>query len=190
MAVTEERRKWLSENGFNPEEVTVWRLMWQRLKYHSSTRNIACLLSFEDYLTLAKNAGLYNPDLIGRNKGDYQHRHTCRVGSYSLSNCRFIPKEVNRREMTENGGDAAVAETLRGRTKDTHLGIKMQSEKLSKSFKVVSPDGNIFLGTNLTDFCKNYSLNRGNMSSVCRGEMKSYKGWTGEYMQNYKENEQ
>lgn len=188
MRVTRERRKWLEENGFNPDEVDIWRQMWQRLKYHSTTRNIKCLLGFEDYLTLAKNAGLYDPEMIGRNKGHYQLGRYGDKGDYSKENCRFIPKELNRKEMTENGGDMAMAESLRGRTKHTHEGVKNQSEKVSKSFRLISPQGEIFVGTNLTEFCKIHSLNRGNMSSVCRGEMKSYKGWTGEYLETYKEN--
>ena len=189
MRVTKERQSWLEENGFNSAHVKTWRLKWQRLKYHASTSDLECLLSFEDYLTLAKNAGLYDPDMIGRNKGDYQLGRYGDTGNYSKDNCRFILKEVNRREMTENGGDEAMAASLRGRTKQTHTGVKMQSEKVSKSFRLVSPSGDLFFGTNLTDFCKTHFLNRGNMSSVCRGEMKSYKGWTGEYVQMYKEYE-
>lgn len=181
--VTKERQQWMSENGFNPDEVTTWRLMWQRLKYHTSTRDLECTLSFEEYLTLAKNADLYDPELIGRNKGDYQLGRYGDKGNYTVNNCRFILKEINRKEMTENGGDKAMAERLRGRTKETHRGNKTQSEKLSKNFRVISPDGIVFLGTNLKEFCKTHNLNRGNMSSVCRGEMKSYKGWIGEYLE-------
>ena len=181
--VTKERQQWMSENGFNPDEVTTWRLMWQRLKYHASTRDLECTLSFEEYLTLAKNAGLYDPKLIGRNKGNYQLGRYGDKGNYTVNNCRFILKEINRKEMTENGGDKAMAESLRGRTKETHSGNKTQSEKLSKNFRLISPNGVVFLGTNLKEFCKAHNLNRGNMSSVCRGEMKSYKGWTGEYLE-------
>lgn len=181
--VTKQRQEWMSENGFNPDEVTTWRLMWQRLKYHASTRDLECNLSFEEYLTLAKNAGLYDPALIGRSKGDYQLGRYGDKGNYTINNCRFILKEINRKEMTENGGDKAMAESLRGRTKETHKGNKTQSEKLSKNFRLISPDGVVFLGTNLREFCKVHNLNRGNMSSVCRGEMKSYKGWTGEYLE-------
>lgn len=190
MSITRDRVVWMVANGFNPTDVKTWRLMWQRLKYHASTRNIGCHLTFEDYLTLAKNAGIYDPEMIGRTKGSYQLGRYGDKGDYTPDNCRFITKELNRLEMTLNGGDDAMAKSLRGRSKQTHSGVKSQSEKVSKWFKVISPDGEEFVGKNLTDFCKQYGLNRGNMSSVCRGEMTSYKGWFGEYIENQEENNQ
>ena len=58
---------------------------------------------------------------------------------------------------------------------------KVQSEehikKRSKSFIVISPDGSVIEGINLSKFCKKYNLNLSNMSSVLSSKRIQHKGW-------------
>lgn len=141
-----------------------------------------CLLSFEEYVGLAADAGLVNPSQIGKSMDNYQLARYGDVGNYSTENCRFVLRDQNILEWKENGGRESMAEKHRGRTKDSHEGVLLQSVKVSKAFEVLSPEGVTYTGVNLSDFCKLHNLNRGNMATVCRGSMKSYKGWTGKYI--------
>lgn len=59
----------------------------------------------------------------------------------------------------------------RGEFKQTENQKKVVSEKLSKSWSIVDPNGNSYAIKNLTQFCKENNLDQGNMS---RG---GHKGW-------------
>lgn len=52
----------------------------------------------------------------------------------------------------------------------------------SKPFRVTGPDGTVHSGRNLRTFCDEHGLKQATMSSMCRGETKAYKGWTGSYL--------
>lgn len=182
MPITESRKLYLESLRLNPEEVNIWRKKWQRLIYHAGRRDLLCLLSFEEYVTLAAEAGLTSPSQIGTSMDNYQLARYGDVGNYSTDNCRFVLRDQNILEWKENGGRDAMAEKHRSKAKETHPSTLAQSIKVSKNFEVVSPSGEVYTGLNLSDFCKLHNLNRGNMATVCRGSMKSYKGWTGKYI--------
>jgi hypothetical protein len=67
------------------------------------------------------------------------------------------------------------------RMRKNDASVKRQSEKISKSFLVISPKGVKYSGSNLKDFCVRKKLHQGKMSQVCRGGCSHYKGWKGEY---------
>lgn len=48
----------------------------------------------------------------------------------------------------------------------------------AKRFKFRSPDGEIFDVFNISKFCREFGLNRGNMTSISLGKRRSHKGWT------------
>lgn len=50
-------------------------------------------------------------------------------------------------------------------------------ENLAKSFKIQDPYGNIYEGTNMNKFCKEYNLVASSMSLVKQGKQKHHKGW-------------
>ena len=180
--LTEQRKQFLTSINLNPQDVNVWRKKWQRLIYHAGRRDLLCLLSFEQYVNLAAKAGLTSPMQIGTSMHSYQLARYGDVGNYSVDNCRFVLRDQNILEWKENGGRDAMAEKHRSKNKETHPSTLAQSIKVSKNFEVTSPSGEVFTGLNLSDFCKLHGLNRGNMANVCRGTMKSYKGWTGKYI--------
>lgn len=60
----------------------------------------------------------------------------------------------------------------------TLIGGKVTSEKLSKEFQLVSPDGKIIKGKNISKFCKYNDLDSSHISKVILGKIKSHKGWT------------
>ena len=49
---------------------------------------------------------------------------------------------------------------------------------ISKPFSIVSPDGILHEGTNLSAFCKENGLNNSHIHKVINGKSKSAKGWT------------
>ena len=50
----------------------------------------------------------------------------------------------------------------------------------SKNWKVVSPEGQIFLINNLHEFCREHSLDAGTLSKVARGKRTHHKKWKAE----------
>lgn len=47
----------------------------------------------------------------------------------------------------------------------------------AKKFKLLSPDGEIYEGTNITKFCQEHELCKENITAVLNGRRKSHKGW-------------
>jgi len=45
-------------------------------------------------------------------------------------------------------------------------------------FSLVSPDGHIHSGVNVSEFCERFGLNGSNISMLMSGKRKSHKGWT------------
>ena len=50
--------------------------------------------------------------------------------------------------------------------------------KWCRDFEVRNPEGVVFTGTNLKEFCSQFDLHQGHMNDVCLGKIKQYKGWT------------
>lgn len=48
-------------------------------------------------------------------------------------------------------------------------------------FELISPTGEIYTGTNISNFCKQHNLKVPSISQICKGTLKKYKGWTGKY---------
>lgn len=70
---------------------------------------------------------------------------------------------------------------MSGRTKQTHSGVALSALKKSNRFIVKDPNGVIYTGVNLGEFCDGHGLNRSHMSAVCRGDKDNHKGWVGYY---------
>lgn len=112
---------------------------------------------------MAVEAGISDPDSIGRKSGQYQMGRYGDKGIYEKGNCRFITREQNQLERVLNGG------------------MIDQQTSMSKRFRIVSPSGVVYNGSNLYAFCGEHSLDQGSMAAVCRGKYKQHKGWKGCY---------
>lgn len=174
---TIDREIYLETKGLNPDDVYAWRIKWQDLKSGAKKRGALCLLSFNQYIDLAIDAGLSSPNQIGCKPYLYQMGRMGDKGNYEIGNCRFITMSRNILEKIENGG------TNLNRTKHSHPGVKRMSDANSKRYRVKSPDGIVYEGLSLNQFCKDKGLRQPNMSEVCRGIARQYKGWTGTYIQ-------
>lgn len=50
-------------------------------------------------------------------------------------------------------------------------------QKLYKTFRITNPSDEVFIVTNLKQFCRDNNLHQGNMSRVAKGDLKHIKGW-------------
>jgi hypothetical protein len=162
--VQKARFEYLAEVGLNPDDLGQWGIKWRNLKINAKGRGRDCEITFEQYIGLAIQAGIRSPDQIGTAINKF---HMCRkgdVGDYILGNCEFKPHSQNSIEKMMNGGNAK------------------RTLKVSKGFRLISPQEEIHEGLNLRQFCRDNDLSNGIMSQVCRGLKPSHKGWKGVYL--------
>lgn len=91
-------------------------------------------------------------------------------------------KRQGRTIASGDQGAITRSNKLKGRTKENDASHASQAKKMSKTFRLVDPQGDIHIGQNLNEFCQKYGLNQGRMALICRTEKNLYhKGWTGKY---------
>jgi hypothetical protein len=202
----EERIAIASQYGIAPESVDEWYLKWRRHVNHARNRGVLSNLSFSDYVSTALASGLVSPEQISKQEGGFVLGRIGDVGNYSLGTCRFISQQQNIQEAYDNGRHAdgiatrsehfkgktlatgdercrKISESLKGRTKESSPGVAATAFSNSKNFVVTDPQGNVYRGRNMIDFCNEHpELKSNGMSKVCRGALPHYKGWTGTYL--------
>jgi group I intron endonuclease len=72
-----------------------------------------------------------------------------------------------------------VSDAMKGKKKSKEA-RKSMSEAKSKSFKIISPDGEIIEGSNLRKFCLDNGLMQSSMWKVLNGKRNHHKNWTAE----------
>jgi len=72
-----------------------------------------------------------------------------------------------------------ISENMLG-DKNPNFGKRLgkATEFKPKEFKIMSPDGTVYEGINLTAFAKEHNLNQSCIINVNNGKAKSHKGWT------------
>lgn len=95
-----------------------WYVKWRGVVRNARHREIECTLTFKQYIRLAARAGLTRPTDIGMAIDQYNLGRKGDTGGYVLGNCRFITSKRNRRERVLNGCMDAMAEAMRGQTKE------------------------------------------------------------------------
>lgn len=197
-----------------PEDVDIWSDKWHNKRKNAKKHDIPFDLTFEQYVNKAMEAGIKEPERIGRNIGDFALGRIGDIGGYTSDNCRFITVEQNLQELIDNGGTerghqkqrgvsrpsnriGQTAEThewiriratkIKGRTAKTNSDIASATEKQSLYFRLNSPSGELYVGHNVSKFCRDNSKNlnipnQSNVSALCRGDKTSCKGWTGSYI--------
>lgn len=199
------RKQHLASIGFNhsTEDVQTWTNKWNNLRNNAQQEGHVCVLSFEEYVNKALEAGFDDPNMIGNGRGFYQMGRFGDIGDYTIDNCRFITQEQNIYERRINGGDSRIgfasrnksgrskdshsyiarhSDILKGRTKETHPGVRSTSIKNSKSFRLVDSSGTVYIGINLSEFCESHNLSYQALGRLCRCETSEHKGWTGSYI--------
>lgn len=170
------------------------REKWRSHAKHARERGVKWL-SYEQYAEKVLQAGI-SPNQIGRTLGSYQLARYTDSGDYTIDSCRFITQTENLIERTINGGTergaskrrgvtketdlgaAKIANTLKGRSAQTHEYIARIADKKGQPFALIDPSGELIVGRNLRKFCREMGLDRVSLGRVCRGQYKAYKGWT------------
>ena len=169
--------------GFKLRDVPALRLKWATHKGNALRRGIVSTLSFAHYCSLAKKAGITSSSEIGISPGKFQLGRIGDQGRYSLKTCRFITAEQNRTECDTNGGYVAGGRKQKGRSKATHGYHRERSVRLARYFLAVNNAGVRVLGRNVSEFCREFSLNQGRLSLLARtSSLKSHKGWRMKYL--------
>lgn len=166
------REEYLISIGLDHEDMKSWRIKWSHLKTSASYAKKECNLTFEDYTKIAAESGIKSPDQIDRTLDSYCLGRIGDIGPYEIGNCRFITHRQNHKERINNGGSSKIKSM-----------IKNNGGTNRRRFRLVSPEGKIFIDSNLSKFCSNNALNKFNMFRVCKGISDSHKGWTGEYIE-------
>lgn len=68
-----------------------------------------------------------------------------------------------------------------GRTAQTHEYVKNRTEKLSRSFVLYSPTGEVFAGKNVRAFADDHGLDPSTLAKVLGGKQPATHGWRGRY---------
>lgn len=114
-----------------------------------------------------------------KNMGDKQIGKT---KENSSSRAAQSAKMKGRTKETHEGY-SRISEARKGLTKSNSAGVATQADKISKSFILTSPEGVVFVGRNLTEFCKTHNIGRSSLRTLCSGKSESFKGWTGSYIE-------
>lgn len=171
--------------------MSTWERKWNTKRRNPKSRGIF-FLSLEEYIGLAKEAGLTDPNQIGRTNEKYCLGRIGDVGNYEIGNCRFITNLQNQKERKQNGGASRAGKKISENIKNNGLSelqvaaMKYQhsiaTERLVKSRRVnysfLSPDGVRYEGTNISEFCRKMGLKKSTMTGLHDGYVKIAKGWT------------
>lgn len=191
----------VQDAGLNVADTAAWFEKYESHRERAVQRGLVSELSFADYLGEVVRADLRVPASISASAGGFVLGRIGDQGNYTLGNCRFIPTEQNNREAWDNRRHvnriqamtgqtketservARMAQTKTGRNKENHVGVASMADVKSKNFVLTGPDGVVYEGRNLAEFCKQNGLSSGNMTQVMNGQRKQHKGWTGHYVE-------
>ncbi|KKL12012.1 hypothetical protein LCGC14_2540030 [marine sediment metagenome] len=107
----------------------------------------------------------------------------CKIAGSSLG---LKHSEETKKKMSEShknmSEDTRHKISLSQRGNKNHMFGKKHTkktiQKMSKSFKIKNPWGELITGKNLEQFCRENNLHSGHMSEVLRGKFRHHKGWT------------
>ncbi|KAA1013012.1 hypothetical protein FVF58_09485 [Paraburkholderia panacisoli] len=130
-----EKIKVVEELGFSAELADEWYGKFLKHQNHALDRSIKSLLTFSQYMTKVRDAGISSPAQIGRKRDQFQMGRIGDVGDYEENNCRFITAYQNHCEARANSRfeergrlDSIL---LAGQTKHTSERYRKISEALS-----------------------------------------------------------
>lgn len=155
--------------GLRPDDFKVWLTRFRNISLSSKTKGVNNLLKFEDWIFLLKQAGITRIDQIGKKSYQYQLSRIGDVGDYKVGNCRYILTSDNLLERKENGGNDRIS--------------IFQKDYQAKKYRILSPSGETFEGTDVSEFCVLKDLAPTMMHRVLRGERNHHKGWKGQYIE-------
>jgi hypothetical protein len=105
----------------------------------------------------------------------------------SMSNTGKKRSSEARQNMSNAHKGKIISEEQRKKISDANSGsnnhfygkthTQEELDKMSKTYTIISPDGEIMTITNMAEHCRKHNLNKKNMSSVINGKRLHHKGW-------------
>lgn len=113
-------------------------------------------------------------------------------GNYQYYNSNIGNKYYRRTDESYDRAGEKISESLKAGHKDGTITHPMSGKvhpnrgkqinsghtKMAKEYRLKDPDGNIFVGTNLSDLSRRYNLDLGTIAKVNRGVLNQHKQWT------------
>jgi hypothetical protein len=93
---------------------------------------------------------------------------------HSKEKAEEIRNKLRKPKTQEHKKNLSISKTGHTQSPET---ITKRINKLVKKYKIIDPNGNIYLIEGLNNFCRRYSLDRSAMAKVSRGIHKHHKGW-------------
>lgn len=157
-----------------------------RKKYKSHTgcaraKNVK-YLTFEQYYDKIKEAKI-TVHQIGNNIDSYQLSRYTDQGDYTPESCRFVTMRENIEDRHRNGGTKRGSEKCSKILKERGIRPLVSCFEVtgeypaSKSYRLKSPTGEIYEGTNVAKFCRERGFTH-KIHDMIAGKIKSYRGWT------------
>lgn len=119
----------------------------------------------------------------------------------SIGGMNRVHSEETRKKISESNKGRIVSDETRRKSSESHKGFKVTeetkeklriantgkkvsektrllcSEKLAKTYTLVSPTGELVTFTNMTKFCKENNLSKSKLCLVAQGKRNHHQGW-------------
>lgn len=145
------------------------------------THNIMEEYFIREYNSHVDSGHGYNMSYGGDGNNGYCAETLYKMGSANRGKKRGPRTEETKQKIGFANSQKTRTEEEKQHLRNVNLG-KKQSEKTvlkhSKSYTVVSPNGETLDIVNLNRFCKEHNLNQGAMAAIARGKLKHHKGWS------------
>lgn len=112
---------------------------------------------------------LHSEFMMGRNNPFYGRSHS----------------EETKRKISEKKTGSRLSEETKRKIGDSARGRKMPREVVerqraqrSKTYRLINPEGEYIIVTNLSQFCRDNNLDQGNMNAMYAGKYKTCKGYS------------
>ena len=188
-------RGWIRANNWNYRVYYVWRGMIQRCydeKYHKrqpTYKNCTvCVrwLTLSNFVEDIKLIDNYDYWLNHSNKRvalDKDIKSNGQNKCYCLENCCFTTIEENCRQATKTRDNTKISEALKGKNKGEKVSETIKGENHPRAVLVDRFDlkGNYIDTMYSFEYAQKMGFNAGNISSCCKGRLKSTGGFIFKY---------
>lgn len=105
-----------------------WRTKYKNFIINRNASN--CTITFDEYINLAKEAGIVDANQIGKSLDSYCMGRIGDTGIYEVGNCRFITVRQNLAERESNGGNIKISKSKLGKNITNSESIVSMANKL------------------------------------------------------------
>jgi group I intron endonuclease len=112
----------------------------------------------------------------GKRNGAYARDN--KIGVFSLTKEEKVNIGKIGGSKAKEMGVGIHSHTKEEKSKNGRKGGLTRAKQTARYFKLLSPEGEIYTGKNMTDFCRKNNLTTSAICMVLNGKTKQHKGWT------------